>query len=302
MTLKAYFSFDSTSRLEEFCESFDESENSIFSFDDELTDEQKCRQVHSLKTNQTKMDKSTLLQLYCKAGFHYHILTHFTTFDTILKTKEDHDTLMELLMRYIQIVRLNAINCHQYYNIDEADPGADHSKNLYSRGIYRYASVINHGCVPNVAAVFNGSKLILYVTRVIKEGSQLLRSYGNINYFSTDKTRRQQILPQMYAFNCECEACVKNYPAHYENLPEGKLPMKHETLVEMHWMFLDIDVKNLEKFCKLLKEFDFKLPCLSLNKARIRVHQIMKLKYGDISTKAKMSFKFHPMTAAMNYE
>lgn len=149
---------------------------------------------------------------------------------------------------------------------------------------------------------------------------------NSINYFSTDKTRRQQILPQMYAFNCECEACVKNYPAHYENLPEGKLPMKHETLVEMHWMFLDIDVKNLEKFCKLLKEFDFKLPCLSLNKARIRVHQIMKLKYGDISTKAKMSFskfffrsfflhmlrtiflclihklEFHPMTAAMNYE
>lgn len=89
---------------------------------------------------------------------------------------------------------------------------------------------------------------------------------------------------------CDCEACTKDYQPHFGRLAEGTLPSKYDMLLNMQFVILDIEVKNLEQFLEILYKFDYMLPCQSLNELQLRVHKIMKLKYGDISTSLKMSF------------
>lgn len=93
-----------------------------------------------------------------------------------------------------------------------------------------------------------------------------------------------------YSVKCDCEACVNNYPTHQGNLPEGKLPNSYNSLLNMRFLILDLEVNNLDKFLDILLKYNSKLPCLSLNEIQLRVHKIMKLKHGDIATSLRMSF------------
>lgn len=94
----------------------------------------------------------------------------------------------------------------------------------------------------------------------------------------------------MFALKCNCEACTNNYPSHYQGIAEGKLPAKYDILLNMHYVMLDIEIKNLEKILNILYEFNYMLPCRSLNELQLRLHKIMKLKYGDISTSLRVTF------------
>lgn len=98
------------------------------------------------------------------------------------------------------------------------------------------------------------------------------------------------MLTELFSFNCRCVACIKNFPANYENIPEGKIPSPFGDVTDVLTPMLDYDVENLCKFLEILEKFDHQLPCLSLNALQLRVHKAMKLKYGAISTKLLMIF------------
>lgn len=98
------------------------------------------------------------------------------------------------------------------------------------------------------------------------------------------------MLYDVYSLRCDCEACAKDYQPHHGRLAEGALPSKYDMLLNMRYVILDLEVNNLQKFLDILYKFDYMLPCLSLNELQLRVHKIMKLKYGDISTSLLMTF------------
>lgn len=118
------------------------------------------------------MNLTKLIEEYSKVAF-----LHMTKLSDIIKTDRDHNTLMELLMRHVQIANLNGIQCLQYQHIDFQNP-FDCSENVYSQGIYQFSSLFKHSCDPNISIIGNGSKIIVYCNRPIKNGSQLLRNYG----------------------------------------------------------------------------------------------------------------------------
>lgn len=88
------------------------------------------------------------------------------------------------------------------------------------------------------------------------------------------------MLYNIYSLRCDCEACIKDYQPHHGRLAEGALPSKYDVLLNMRFVILDMEVTNLDKFLNILCKFDYMLPCLSFNELQLRVHKIMKLKYG----------------------
>lgn len=182
LTLQAYTSFESTTALNEFCKSHKDSEDqaSQLSFDEDLSLEQKYRQIYGYARR-----KSTTIDEYCKAAFFYQILTEHTKFIDMLNTDDDHHTLMGLIKRHIEIANWNGIGSMEYRTFDMSDAGGDKSVDIHSQGIYRFTDLFRHSCAPNIAVIAKGSKIIVYCCRMIKAGSQLLRSYKG--YVSLNK-------------------------------------------------------------------------------------------------------------------
>lgn len=183
MVLQAYASFNSVSDLNKFCKTYDQNEQLdpkeiSYAFDFGMSAEEKYRHIHSLDFNENVMDRATSLRYYCKVAALYLLLTSKTKFADKLKCEADHDTLMKLIMRHAQISNMNMVTCTQLKEFDLHDAGDDKSINIYSQGIYPLASYMKHSCVPNVSIISNGPKVITYVSRVIKKGSQLMRSLG----------------------------------------------------------------------------------------------------------------------------
>lgn len=180
MTLKAYSVFGDASELADFCKSYndDKGQRSPLSYDAQMTDQQRYKQIYGFERKDLRQNPSKLLEEYCKVAFLYHILITMTKFIEMLKTDEDHDTLMELLYRHIRVANLSGIDLYQYQQFNLMESGFDKPEDLYSKGIYGLSSLIKHSCVPNIAIVANGRQIIAYCCRPISKGSQLVRSYG----------------------------------------------------------------------------------------------------------------------------
>lgn len=99
MTLKAFASFENTNALNEFCQSYDDvkAQSDPLSFDEDMTDEQKYSQIYGYK----RKNITELLEKYCLVAAYYHVLVEKTKFVEILKTDDDHNMLMELILRGI---------------------------------------------------------------------------------------------------------------------------------------------------------------------------------------------------------
>lgn len=71
-------------------------------------------------------------------------------------------------------------------------------------GLYIEASIFNHSCVPNAAAVWNGTTLEVRAMKTISEGEEVFLSYLSL----TDSFhKRQKDCVQRYFFECHCSRC-----------------------------------------------------------------------------------------------
>lgn len=120
------------------------------------------------------------------------------------------------------------------------------------------------------------------------------------HYFQHHKSWRQSMLKTLLSITCQCEACTKNYPANYENIPKGNIPSQYSNVLGVHTSMLDYEVTNFKTFLEILEKFDKKSPCLTINEVQLRVHKAMKLKYGDISTKLMMTFSEYMVGLCLN--
>lgn len=80
----------------------------------------------------------------------------------------------------------------------------DHEQNSIGIGIYLPASLLNHSCLPNCAAVFEDGSLLLRSLQHIPSGCELLISYTEV---LQPVAVRQAQLERVYGFHCVCSRC-----------------------------------------------------------------------------------------------
>ncbi|CAG8488228.1 4314_t:CDS:10 [Ambispora gerdemannii] len=91
-------------------------------------------------------------------------------------------------------------------------------------GIYTNTALINHSCVPNCLAVFDGSKLMVRNIRPIQKNEEITITYTDLGLPTMERRRE---LNERYFFLCRCELC-KRYEFKENVDPRNALRCKTE--------------------------------------------------------------------------
>lgn len=119
----------------------------------------------------------------------------------------------------------------------------------------------------------------------------------SLHYFQHDKSMRQETLYENFSLKCQCEACINNFPVHHggyksEKIPD--IPSKYNAILGT-FSFVDYEVENFNNYLELLELLailDYTKPSWIVNRMQLQVNKIMKLMYGDMSTKLIKSLKY----------
>jgi hypothetical protein len=76
--------------------------------------------------------------------------------------------------------------------------------NLICAGVWAYASLVNHECLPNTTYFGIGDFYILFCIREINKGEEITS-----NYYSSSVSfeERQERLLKSWGFKCSCQLC-----------------------------------------------------------------------------------------------
>lgn len=125
-------------------------------------------------------------------------------------------------------------------------------------GIFLLKGLLNHSCAPNVESVKIDEKSVLIVTRPIEAGKELFCAYGGNLATSRAKNERQNRL-QKYRFECDCEACVNDWPQPY---PERD----HRFAAPGYFNYKPAAaVEQFKKNCKYIDENAGNMPCFEIS-------------------------------------
>ena len=122
----------------------------------------------------------------------------------------------------------------------------------------RIASIVNHSCDPNTTSVTtDGDTQMGFATRCISKGEEINQIYQG-HYGNTAKADRQKVLKQMFHFDCQCLACIHDYPSADQLPREYTSPEStFESFKEGTTSILDVEKEheafNQELFDKLEK-------------------------------------------------
>lgn len=112
-------------------------------------------------------------------------------------------------------------------------------------GLYVTHSLYNHSCAPNTFRHFEGMTMITRALHTILPGDQVFTSYG-AGYAYMPRSERKEKIMQDYFFDCQCLACVSNWPTYNEILRNhvGSIS-KNKRLVEKLKPFKQRLLKNV---------------------------------------------------------
>ncbi|KAF7411160.1 hypothetical protein HZH66_000056 [Vespula vulgaris] len=112
-------------------------------------------------------------------------------------------------------------------------------------GLYVTHSLYNHSCSPNTFRHFEGLTMITRALHPILSGDQVFTSYGP-EYAYMPRLERKEKIMQDYFFDCQCPACVFNWPVYTEILRNhiGSIT-KNKQLVEELKPFKQRLLKNI---------------------------------------------------------
>jgi len=116
---------------------------------------------------------------------------HYFTFDAMPESNEE-------MKHLFSIIDCNAI-------------GVTDRRGLQSIavGLFPFAAMLNHQCLPNAVAATNGKTLAIHAVRHIEPGEEVCISY--IDALENRQTRGEKLKTQYY-FDCECECCEEDHP------------------------------------------------------------------------------------------
>ncbi|XP_043474196.1 SET and MYND domain-containing protein 4-like isoform X2 [Leptopilina heterotoma] len=111
-------------------------------------------------------------------------------------------------------------------------------------GLYVVHSLYNHSCAPNTLRHFEGLTMITRALETISPGDQIFTSYGGGHQHIALIERRKKMMED-YFFNCDCPACISDWPTYREILQNhvGSIS-KNKQLVEKLLPFKKRLIKN----------------------------------------------------------
>lgn len=131
-----------------------------------------------------------------------------------LIAQEDRDFVYEYLKKQAAVLTTNQFQGSRLIVKSEIkDVGNQQFGTARGSGLFPFTSLFNHSCDSNVMIWDVDNKLCLFAARPILAGEQLFVSYG-VHFDDTTLPERRQKLKKSYKFECDCIACVKNYPLH----------------------------------------------------------------------------------------
>ncbi|XP_050441460.1 histone-lysine N-methyltransferase SMYD3 [Adelges cooleyi] len=125
-------------------------------------------------------------------------LEHFTSLFEVLKEYMGESNLPNT----VELLGIYGRMCINAFNI------LDDNLNTIGTGIYLGASVLNHSCVPNATATFDGTTLRIKAVTDIENSDPELHVYiSYLELMQTNDERRRE-LQNNYYFLCECKRCL----------------------------------------------------------------------------------------------
>ncbi|CAG5087729.1 Similar to SMYD4: SET and MYND domain-containing protein 4 (Homo sapiens) [Cotesia congregata] len=80
-------------------------------------------------------------------------------------------------------------------------------------GLYVAHSLYNHSCAPNTFRHFEGLTMITRAMQPLNPGEQVFTGYG-ADYSYMPLAKRKEKLMEEYYFDCQCPACVNDWPTY----------------------------------------------------------------------------------------
>jgi hypothetical protein len=78
--------------------------------------------------------------------------------------------------------------------------------------VYPFGDSLRYSCDPNTKHVVISNKVVTYVCKPIKKGSELSLNMSSTFVKDGPANKRKQHLSYNFTFNCDCEACVNDWP------------------------------------------------------------------------------------------
>ena len=129
-------------------------------------------------------------------------------------------------------------------------------------GVWGYASLINHDCLPNTTYFGIGDFYILFCIKEIEKGEEITTSYYDS---SAEYKERQEILLNCWGFKCTCQLC--NYQKK-RNISDYNGFIKLFKDVKNN-----ISLENAQKFEQLLEKNKKKYSCYELANGYLKLEE-----------------------------
>lgn len=128
-----------------------------------------------------------------------------------------------LLSRNLQFIQFNS---HEVFDLLVTKSGKDSRTVFIGGGLYPTLALFNHSCDPSIVRYFKGTTVYVHAIRNIKPGTSIGENYGPL-YSQNRKIERQHNLKEQYWFECNCHACMENWPT-YDEMNNMEIRFKYD--------------------------------------------------------------------------
>ena len=195
-----------TKSFKELCKLIRESTNkTVFDYDLSDPEDVSCQQKLLTVINSCAMSEHSEIVMSEKMKEVFDR----PPFESVWETPEERELLIEFFHKQLRIHNTNKLEMGEPTFESLPDEKFWYSKTI-GGGLCPFASLFNHSCDSNVKRFTVDNKLVFVVGRPIKAGEQLFISYGYSSYRMPREDRKRQL--SKFSFDCDCVACVKNYP------------------------------------------------------------------------------------------
>lgn len=169
------------------------------------------RRVFNLVGNGSKRSIGDLFRRGFSAAVLVRALKNFTNFFKEFPVTESE--ARGFILHLLQSLPCNAHEISASFKSGNLGRQEAQLQKEIGAAVYSTLSLINHSCEPNVVRHSFGDYCIIRAIRSIRQGEEIVDNYG-YHYATQDKEERQQSLMRQYYFQCECEACIGNWPLY----------------------------------------------------------------------------------------
>ena len=180
------------------------------------------RAIYSLVTHSTDRKPADLFRRAVGAVYLLKCLQR-TDFFRGGDDDSDGDDSLVLFIGGLLLTHLQSFPCnaHEISELQlDKDFVAESLSTEIGAGIYSTLSLFNHSCDPVATRHFDGSTCLVRAIRPVRRGAEVTDNYGTV-FAVQDRDDRREKLQTQYYFECQCVACVSNWPLYLE-IPHDK--------------------------------------------------------------------------------